>query len=127
MRNQGDWRLPLREHQHAPTADMIVAMMRSLYRGHVDRHGRDDYRDVTHEEASVAVALAATLGRLVYIGGCDAPPGRALSPAVLLGRWARQEGQRTEGRTFGSIPQLQLGPPTTATEKTASIWGQSST
>jgi hypothetical protein len=61
MRNQGDWRLPLREHQHAPTAEMVVAMMRSLYRGHVDRHGRDDYRDVTHEEALAGVALAATL------------------------------------------------------------------
>ena len=61
IRTQGDWRLPLREHQHAPTAEMIVAMMRSLYRGHVDRHGRDDYRDVSHEEALAGVALAATL------------------------------------------------------------------
>lgn len=61
MRNQGDWRLPLREHQHAPTAEMIVAMMRSLYRGHSDRHGRDDYRDVSHEEAMAGVVLAATL------------------------------------------------------------------
>jgi hypothetical protein len=61
MRNQGDWRLPLREHEHAPTGPMIVAMMRSLYRGHIDRHGRDDYRDVTHEEALAGVALAATL------------------------------------------------------------------
>ncbi|NPC97893.1 hypothetical protein [Nocardioides sp. zg-DK7169] len=61
MRNHGDWRLPLREHQHAPTGQMMVAMMRSLYRGHVDRHGRDDYRDVTHEEARAGVALAATL------------------------------------------------------------------
>ncbi len=61
MRNHGDWRLPLREHQHAPTAEMLVNMMRSLYRGHIDRHGRDDYRDVTHEEARAGVALAATL------------------------------------------------------------------
>jgi hypothetical protein len=62
MRAQGDWRLPLREHQHAPTAEMLVAMMRSLYRGHADRHGKDnDYRDVTHEEAQAGVALAATL------------------------------------------------------------------
>lgn len=61
MRSQSDWRLPLREHQHAPTAEMIVAMMRSLYRGHADRHGKDDYRDVTHEEARAGVALAATL------------------------------------------------------------------
>lgn len=61
MRNQGDWRLPLREHQHAPTPEMLVAMMRSLYRGHVDRHGSDDYRDVSHAEALAGVALAATL------------------------------------------------------------------
>jgi hypothetical protein len=61
MRNHGDWRLPLREHQYAPTAEMLVAMMRSLYRGHVDRHGNDDYRDVTHEEARAGVVLAATL------------------------------------------------------------------
>ena len=61
MRSQGDWRLPLREHQHAPTAEMLVAMMRSLYRGHADRHGTDDYRDVTHEEAKAGVALAAIL------------------------------------------------------------------
>ncbi|MFJ9317243.1 hypothetical protein ACIRN4_23860 [Pimelobacter simplex] len=61
MRNHGDWRLPLREHQHAPTADLLVAMMRSLYRGHADRHGSDDYKDVTHEEAEAGVVLAATL------------------------------------------------------------------
>lgn len=61
MRNQKDWRLPLREHQHAPTADMLVAMMRSLYRGQADRHGRDEYRDVTHEETRAGVVLAATL------------------------------------------------------------------
>jgi hypothetical protein len=61
MRNQGDWRLPLREHQHAPTGEMLVAMMRSLYRGHADRHGKDDYRDVTHEEAEAGVVLAAVL------------------------------------------------------------------
>jgi hypothetical protein len=61
IRSQGDWRLPLREHQHAPTGEMLVAMMRSLYRGHVDRHGNDDYRDVTHEEARAGVVLAAAL------------------------------------------------------------------
>jgi hypothetical protein len=61
VRNQGDWRLPLREHDHAPANEMLVYMMRSLYRGHIDRHGRDDYRDVTHEEALAGVSLAATL------------------------------------------------------------------
>lgn len=61
MRNQGNWRLPLRDHVHAPTGETIVAMLRTLYRGHVDRHGGDDYRDVTHDEAIAGVALAATL------------------------------------------------------------------
>lgn len=51
----------MRVHKHAPTDDMLVAMFRTLYRGHIDRHGSDDYRDVTHEEARARVALAATL------------------------------------------------------------------
>ncbi|GAB3709016.1 hypothetical protein GCM10028793_42390 [Nocardiopsis oceani] len=61
MQNHGDWRLPLREHQHSPTATMLVDMLRTLYRGQVDRHGKDDYRDVNQEEARAGVALAATL------------------------------------------------------------------
>lgn len=61
MRAQGDWRLPLREHAHAPSPELLVAMLQTLFRGHADRHGTEDYRDVTHEEAEAGVALAATL------------------------------------------------------------------
>jgi hypothetical protein len=62
MRDNGDWRLPLRENALAPTADTILAMCRTLWRGHSDRHATaDDYRDVTHDEALAAVVLAATL------------------------------------------------------------------
>src|SRR5450759_2847647 len=61
MHDQGDWRLPLREHNHAPSSEMIVQMLRTLFRGHRDRHGNLDYSDVTHEEARAAVVLAATL------------------------------------------------------------------
>ena len=61
MRDQGDWRLPLREHVHAPSADLLLTTTRTLWHGHRDRHGSADYSDVTHDEARSAVALAATL------------------------------------------------------------------
>lgn len=61
MKAQGDWRLPLREHQHTPSSDLVPAMLRTLFRGQADRHGTADYRDVTHEEAETGVVLAATL------------------------------------------------------------------
>ena len=61
MRRDGDWRLPLREHEFAPSAEMLVQMLRTLWRGHRDRHGNNDYSDVTHVEAEAAVALAVTL------------------------------------------------------------------
>lgn len=61
MRSHGDWRLPLREHQHAPSTELILTTARTLWHGHRDRHGSVDYSDVTHEEARAAVALASTL------------------------------------------------------------------
>lgn len=61
MRSHGDWRLPLREHQHAPSAELILTTARTLWFGHRDRHGSADYSDVTHDEARAAVALASTL------------------------------------------------------------------
>lgn len=61
MRDHGDWRLPLREHDHAPSAEMLVQMLRTLWRGHRDRHGAVDYSDVTVEEARAGVSLAVTL------------------------------------------------------------------
>lgn len=61
MRTDGDWRLPLREHDHAPSTEMLVQLLRTLWRGHSDRHGSEDYRDVSHAEARAAVVLASTL------------------------------------------------------------------
>lgn len=61
MRDQGDWRLPFREHQHAPSTELILTSTRTLWHGHRDRHGSVDYKDVTHEEARAAVVLASTL------------------------------------------------------------------
>ena len=61
MKADGDWRLPLREHGEAPSAGMVIAMARTLWYGHRDRHGSADYSDVTHAEARSAVTLAATL------------------------------------------------------------------
>lgn len=60
MRDQGDWRLPLREHAHAPSTELLLNALRALWHGHRDRHGSADYRDVTHQ-ARAAVALAASL------------------------------------------------------------------
>lgn len=61
MREDADWKLPLREHDFAPSAEMLIQLLRTLWRGHSDRHGSPDYRDVTHEEARAGVILAATL------------------------------------------------------------------
>jgi hypothetical protein len=61
MKADGDWRLPFREHPDAQSADLLLAMLRTLWVGHRDRHGNPDYSDVTHEEARSAVVLAATL------------------------------------------------------------------
>jgi hypothetical protein len=41
---------------------MVVAMLRTLWFGHRDRHGKPmGHTDVTHEEARAAVVLAASL------------------------------------------------------------------
>ena len=61
----GTWRLPhLREHNLAPSHDVLVAMLRMLWRGHHDRHGGPStvgVPAVTPEEAESAVILAVTL------------------------------------------------------------------
>lgn len=65
------WRLPfVREHTEYPSRDVLLGMLKSLYRGQRDRHGSEAYADVTHEEAEAAVLMAVTLvgwfgGRLV--------------------------------------------------------------
>ncbi len=56
------WRLPfLREHSQYPSKELLLGTLKSLYRGHRDRHGSEAYSDVTHEEAEGAVLLAVTL------------------------------------------------------------------
>lgn len=63
--DNGTWRLPhLREHNSAPTHDVLVGMLRTLWRGHHDRHGGPSsvgVPTVTQEEAESAVILAVTL------------------------------------------------------------------
>jgi len=61
MKDDGDWRLPLREHPVTPGVETALAMIRTLWHGHSDRHGSVDYADVTHDEARAAVMLAATI------------------------------------------------------------------
>lgn len=61
MRADGDWRLPLREHALAPGPETVLALIRTLWHGHRDRHGSADYTDVTHNEARAAVMLAACI------------------------------------------------------------------
>jgi hypothetical protein len=59
------WKLPhLREHDLAPSHDVLVAMLRMLWRGHHDRHGGPSavgVPAVTQDEAESAVLLAVTL------------------------------------------------------------------
>ena len=64
IEDQGDWRLPMeREHDRAPSREVLVGMMRLLWEGQHDRHGGQPSApgDVSMEEASVAVSLAVTL------------------------------------------------------------------
>ena len=74
MKADGDWRLPLREHTDAPGPEMLLAMMRTLWFGHRDRHGGADYSDVTQDEARAAVMLAATLVEWLSSGAIERRP-----------------------------------------------------
>lgn len=62
-KHDAQWRLPfLREHTQYPSKDLLLGTLKSLYKGHRDRHGSiDAYSDVTHDEAEGAVLLAVTL------------------------------------------------------------------
>jgi len=56
------WRLPFkREHTKAPSRDVLIGMLRSLYKGQRDRHGQEAYSDVSHDEAEAAVLMAVSL------------------------------------------------------------------
>jgi hypothetical protein len=63
--NAGTWKLPhLREDANAPTHDVLVGMMRTLWTGQHDRHGGPSSVGapaVTQAEAESAVMLAVTL------------------------------------------------------------------
>ena len=52
-----------REHQNAPTAVVLIGMMRVLWHGQHDRHGGQPTSpgNVSAAEATVAVSLAVTL------------------------------------------------------------------
>jgi hypothetical protein len=67
IESQGDWRLPMeREHDKAPSTEVLAGMMRLLWHGQHDRHGGQPSApgDVSVEEATVAVSLAVTLVNL---------------------------------------------------------------
>lgn len=55
------WKLVFRDSDKAPGAKTLAAMLRTIWRGHESRHGRQDYADASLEEARAAVILAATL------------------------------------------------------------------
>jgi hypothetical protein len=63
--NAGSWKLPhLREDSNAPTHDVLVGMMKTLWVGQHDRHGGPSpvgEPAVTQDEAESAVMLAVTL------------------------------------------------------------------
>ena len=63
--NSGTWKLPhLREDPNAPTHDVLVGMMRTIWVGQHDRHGGPSpvgVPAVTQPEAESAVMLAVTL------------------------------------------------------------------
>lgn len=61
-KREATWRLPfVRQHTEYPSRDVLLGMLKSLYRGQRDRHGSEAYADVTHDEAETAVLMAVTL------------------------------------------------------------------
>lgn len=63
LESQGDWSLPMtREHEKAPSKDVLIGMIRLLWHGQHDRHGGQVGQEpVSEQEAIVAIGLAATL------------------------------------------------------------------
>jgi hypothetical protein len=70
--NSGTWKLPhLREDANAPTHDVLLGMMRTLWTGQHDRHGGPSavgVPAVTQDEAESAVMIAVTLVGLFETG-----------------------------------------------------------
>lgn len=62
LRQHADWRLPLgKEHQLTPSWQTVTDMCQSLWSGQTDRHGSNNHRPPTQDEAETAVFLAVPL------------------------------------------------------------------
>lgn len=64
IEEQNGWGLPMdREHEKAPSGDVLVSMIRMLWHGQHDRHGGQPSSpgDVSLNEATIAVNIAVTL------------------------------------------------------------------
>ncbi|MEU5904627.1 hypothetical protein ABZ780_09640 [Micromonospora sp. NPDC047467] len=64
LEDQGDWRLPMeREHDSAPSSQVLISLMRMLWHGQHDRHGGQPSApgNVSIDEAQVAVSVAVPL------------------------------------------------------------------
>lgn len=56
------WISPLKgSSKTASSVEQVLSMMQLLWYSHTDRHGHEDYSDVSIEEAQAAVLLASTL------------------------------------------------------------------
>ncbi|WP_315525530.1 hypothetical protein [Corynebacterium durum] len=63
LETQGDWSLPMtREHEKAPSKDVLIGMICLLWHGQHDRHGGQmSQESVSEQEAIAAIGLATTL------------------------------------------------------------------
>lgn len=55
------WEFVMAGSKHATSVEHLVSVMELLWHSQSDRHGHEDYKDVTSEEAKAAVLLASTL------------------------------------------------------------------
>lgn len=80
IEQQGDWQLPMeREHDRAPSREVLIGVLRMLWHGQHDRHGGQPSApgDVSVEEATVAVSLAVTLVNLFNATAVARKPQKA--------------------------------------------------
>lgn len=55
------WQFVMAGSDKSYSVEPLVSIMRLLWHSHLDRHGKQDYKDVTADEAKAAVLLASTL------------------------------------------------------------------
>lgn len=55
------WKFAMAGSKQASAVEHVISMMQLLWHSHSDRHGAEDYADVTLAEAQAAVLLASTL------------------------------------------------------------------